>query len=119
MADSSAATPSGPAGPPARRPVPQMLVVGVLVAGVLLLCGIMAAWGMVEAMAHGPNGLSWDPPSLHATATLTTTAQTDLALAETMTPATPVPTEVPTETVAPTAVPTLPPTVAPSPTAPP
>jgi N-acetylmuramoyl-L-alanine amidase len=90
--------------------VPQALALGLLVVGVLLLCGLLAAWGMVEALAHGPNGLSWDPPLLHATATPTAPRPVAPSAAATATPTAPVPTAPPTAAAIPTDLPTTAPT---------
>lgn len=121
MGDSSAAAPGGATGPPPRRRLPRLLAIGVIVGGGLLLCGLLAVWGMVEAMAHGPNGLSWDPPALHDTAT--PTSARPLQAAATLTVV--LPTEPPTPHAVPTDPPTVPPpppdspTPVPSPTVPP
>ncbi len=80
-----------------------------------MLCGLLAAWGMVEALAHGPNGLSWDPPSLHATGTATVAPPTESQAALLTAPALP-PTEPPTAPPVAAEVPTVPPTAVPSPT---
>ena len=37
-------------------------MIGLLVAGGLLLCGLLAVWGMVEALAHGTQRLKLGPP---------------------------------------------------------
>src|SRR5215212_5392534 len=100
MTDSSPAAPAGPTESPPRRRLPNLLVMGLLGSGVLLLCGLLAAWGMVEALAHGPNGLSWDPPSLHATGTATAAPPTKSLAAILTAPALP-PTKAPAATEVP------------------
>ena len=92
-------------------------MIGLLVAGGLLLCGLLAVWGMVEALAHGPNGLSWDPPLLHATATPTAARPLVPIAVATRTP--PAPTETLTVADTPTLPPTLPPMLVPPPPEPP
>jgi len=98
-------------GPGPRRRLPHLLAGGLLVGGGLLLCALLAIWGMVEAVAHGPNGLSWDPPALHDTAT--PTVARPLPPTATVTPV------EPTQPPTPQTVPTEPPTPLPSPTPPP
>src|SRR5689334_4686233 len=64
MTDPPADSPLALASLPSRRR--RLFGIG-LAAGILLLCGLLAAWSLVEVIAHD-RGESWDPPPLHTPA---------------------------------------------------